>query len=169
MLLLALAGTAAAQPAAAQPAFRRAQTPAEQALDALLRRVSDDDAGITRLMRGDGRAQQAYAALMTPALMRELALAERQAVQRNCGGRYRRDDICGLDYVVPLCAQDIAEHYLLRTLRETADSAEIAFRFADARGTEVAGQYRLRRQADGSWRADGIRCTAGNARFNWTH
>ena len=125
---------------------------------AILRRVDADPEPLVNLLNGRGergfRRTVDYTALLTPSLIAAIAHAERAPLRRNCEGRYRPGEICGLDFVPITCAQDSAEAHLYRIG---------ATRPGEARSTVVT--YRPVQGAD-KWRMDGIRCGEGAPSFN---
>ncbi len=169
ILVVVIALAASLSPAHAEPApLHPAMTGAERALDRLLHRVDADPRALSNLVGRRGRATVDYRPWLTPALRTALAQAERAAVQRNCGGRYRSGEICGLDFVPVGCAQDNPPAYVFRTVEETAGSARIDSAWIDSAwntgpGDPVAAYTMVRRQ--GGWQLDGVAC-AGGSRFN---
>ncbi|WP_338664374.1 hypothetical protein VQH23_04240 [Pararoseomonas sp. SCSIO 73927] len=148
--------------------FHPPASEAEQALDAIIRRADADPDPLSNLLEGRGRRgfrpSVDYAAALTPALLASIRSTERALLRRNCGGRYRPGEICGLDFVPLTCAQDSAETYLYRTQVARPGEAIIAYRPPGESRTPVA-TYRLLRRG-GAWRIDGIRCGEGMPAFN---
>ncbi|MCR0985080.1 hypothetical protein [Roseomonas populi] len=107
-----------------------------------------------------------YTTLLTPALIAAIARTERTLLRRNCGGRYRPDEVCGLDFVPVTCAQESNGTYLYRTQVTRPGEAIIAYRWP-GEGRSAAATYRLLHRG-GSWRIDGIRCGEGLPSFNLT-
>ncbi|MGI4811194.1 MAG: hypothetical protein ACRYF2_24200, partial [Janthinobacterium lividum] len=102
-----------------------------------------------------------YRTMLTTALLEAITLAERQAVRRTCGGRYRAGEVCGLDFMPITCAQDSGSTYLYRTDKATPVTVLTARRWpGTANPTAADGFYRLVRQR-GNWLLDGIRCASG--------
>ncbi|MDU7519929.1 MAG: hypothetical protein E7K72_00815 [Roseomonas mucosa] len=148
--------------------FQPPATEAERALDAALRAADADPDLLSNLIEGRGgpghRRTVDHSASLTPALVAAIARVERALVRRNCGGRYRADEICGLNASPLTCAQDSAEGYLYRTGAGGRDRAYVAYRWPGPEGRAVA-TYRLLRRG-GAWRIDGVRCAEGGPSFN---
>ena len=90
--------------------------------------------------------------------------AEREMVQKTCGGHYVDGDICGLDYSPLSCAQDFSEiGYRYRTLRSDSTTAIIGMRWAEH--DDVVATYRMIR-AKNRWVMDGVSCATGQ-KFHW--
>jgi hypothetical protein len=144
--------------------FHPPQSEAERALDAILRRVDADPDPMASILAHRGRPTVDYTAMLTPPLIAAIGRAERELVRRNCGGRYREGEICGLDFVAVTCAQDSNESYLYHTGLARPDEAVIAYRWP-GQGHGTAATYRLLRR-DGAWRIDAIRCGGDLPSFN---
>jgi hypothetical protein len=173
-LFLALVSAAslpsAGKAAAAPPAPEGWHAPAsatERALDAILKRVDSDDNALENLLGGRDKAKfhrtVDYAPMLTQPLLTAIARTEAALVKKDCGGRYRRGEICGLDYVPVTCAQDSNDSYLYRIEQEGPLAARIAYAWPGDQHTPVA-TYQLLRRGD-RWMIDGIACRDGD-RFN---
>lgn len=163
--LAALVVLVSGGPTAAELIFHPPATRAEQALDAVLHRTDADPDPLDNLLAGRDRAafrpKIDYRTMLTAALLEAITAAERQAVRRTCGGRYRSGEVCGLDFVPITCAQDSGSSYLYRTDQATPAMVVNARRWS---GTENPANeddfYRLVRY-HGSWLLDGICCASG--------
>jgi len=171
LLAVLLALPLVASPARAvrpELSFHPPATEAERALDAALRRADADPDFLSNLVEGRGgpsyRRTADYSALLTPTLVSAITRAERALVRRNCGGRYRTGEICGLDASPLTCARDSAEGYLYRTRVSRRDEVFVAYRWPGP-GRQAVATHRLLRR-DGVWRIDGVRCAEGGASFN---
>lgn len=143
------------------------QTPAEQALDNVLR----TDVSATSLFEilnanrpgysADTAAQ--YAGLFTPQLVTAVTNADLQRAQSNCGGDYTRG-ICGLNYDPLLCALNHPDALQYRTISADAQQALIAYSWdQDTADTAI---YRVV-NSNGVWQIDGIDCSSkGLDKFN---
>ena len=164
--LLVAAGLAFAWPAAAEN-IPPPKTLAERTLDGILKHADQDPDQLDNLF--DGRGQKPFRPaedygkdLMAP-LMAAMSAKEKALVQANCGGHYRKGDVCGLDYSPITCAQDLSDSYLYRTEAGGEDRMEISYYWPGMK--RPVATYRLVRQAE-SWKIDGISCTDGDA-FNY--
>lgn len=149
----------------AAEAFHEPTSEPERALDAILKRVDHDPDVMENLVGGRGpgfRRTVDYRTMLTAPVLAAIAAREREAVKRDCGGRYKEGELCGLDYVPVTCAQDSTPLYYYRTDSESADKAQIAYHAPYAHSPQAT--YRLVKQ-DGTWKIDGIRCAEGDA-FN---
>ncbi len=151
----------------AQPArFHRPVTSVERALDATLRAAESDNAVLDNLLEGRGergyRPTVNYGSRLTASLLAAIRNAERDMVRRECGGRYKSGEICGLDYNPITCAQDRIGRRLLSTVSGSAGRARIAL--ASAPGGPLHATYAMVDDG-GVWRLDGVSCSVG-ARFN---
>ncbi|MBI5427493.1 MAG: sel1 repeat family protein [Nitrospinae bacterium] len=171
MLITALGvGSASAEakskPSAPEP-FHVARTPAEKALDDILRRA-DQDKNIFHYVLGtpfyDAEKDSGYARLFTKNFLRAAAKKESDAVKRSCDGKYT-GEICGLDSSPINCAQDISESgYLHRTMEDDGRRAIISSMGVDFAPEEVKTSYRLIKDGN-RWRLDGVAC-GGGGEFN---
>jgi hypothetical protein len=151
----------------AQPArFHPPVTPAERALDATLRAAEADDGVLDNLLEGRGergyRPTVNYGSRLTGSLLAAIRRAERDMVRRECGGRYKSGEICGLDYNPITCAQDRVGRRLVATLSDSAGRTRIAL--ASAPGGPVHATYTAVEEG-GAWKVDGVSCAAG-VKFN---
>lgn len=93
ILLLPIAACAAAP----STAFHPPQTEAEKALDHILMLHTQD---------------KEYRNFFTSALEKSIDDVEARLVKENCGGQYLEGELCGLDYTVLTCAQDVDDSYI---------------------------------------------------------
>ena len=164
--LIFAAGAALAWPAAAEPLHPPA-TSAERALDGILKHADSDGQQLDNLFGGRGQhnfhASADYSKVLTAPLLAAITARQKAVVQADCGGQYKKGELCGLDYSPITCAQDFSDTYLYRTQSSGEDRAEITYYWP---GTDKpVATYRLIRQAE-TWKIDGIRCTGGDA-FNF--
>lgn len=160
--LILAAGAAVALPATAGT-MHPPESTAERTLDGILKHADYDDKQLDNLFGGRGqknyRPTADYTKVLTPPLLAAITAKQKAMVQKDCGGQYRKGDICGMDSSPITCAQDTSDSYLYRTESSSDDRAEIAYYWP---GTDKpVATYRLVRQAD-SWKLDGIRCTDGD-------
>lgn len=149
----------------AAPGFHEAQSEAERALDSILKRVDHDNQALDNLVGGRGpgfRRTVEYRTMLTAPVLAAIAAREKDAVKRSCGGRYREDEVCGLDYMPVTCAQDSSPLYYYRTDSESTDAAQVAYHAPFGQAAQAT--YRLVKEA-GTWKIDAIRCRDGDA-FN---
>jgi hypothetical protein len=139
----------------------------ELALDAIIKRVDKDDDQMYKIRRARDKVKTRggvdYATLLTQPLLAAIAQAEAAEVKKNCGGKYIRGELCGLDYDPVTCAQDYNDTYLYRTEQEGPLEARIAYTWPNDTANPAA-IYHLIRQGD-RWMIDGIACY-GSASFN---
>jgi hypothetical protein len=173
-LVAALAAALAAGSASAAPAYHPAQTPAEQALGKILKADADHpDAVDPAVELGSGRpptkppAGAPYLKYLTTPLATSILVDEANQVKKNCGGRYRRGEECGMGADPIICAQDFPDSYLFRTTDVRPDSIliEAAWPPDPGKAPEVSGSYRLK-QVGGVWKLDAISCSGGD-RYHW--
>ncbi len=113
----------------------------------------------------DRSLERRYAPYFSKKLQAAWALAEKEAVEKECGGQYIKGDICGLDFSPLSCAQDHSTiGYTYRTLRAGATSAEIEMSWAE-RSDELTATYWMIRR-NGRWIMDGVLCRWGE-KFHW--
>ena len=154
---------AAQNPNAAGPAqpgpFHPPQTAAEKALDNILRlSISSDgnlDSFVLKEPYYDRRKDTGYAKLFTPALLTTMSKLQADMVQKDCGGKYQKGDVCGFDMSPTLCGQDYPDRYIYRTEGQTDTEAVVTS--AWPKSTDNSATYRLISQ-DGHWKLDGIHC-----------
>ena len=161
-LCLALPAPATADTAG----FHHAGSPAEKALDAVIA-LAERDGDLTQYALGflsAGKpADKGYSKLVSQALFKAIGEAEKRAVASTCGGVYRSDEVCGLEFVPFTCAQDgPGKPYLYKTVTAAPDRAVIDQRWPEGK-TETT-RYRLVLQG-GRWLVDGIDCGDGT-KFN---
>ena len=151
----------------AQPArFHPPVTPAERALDATLKAADADDSVLDNLLQGRGerdyRPTVDYRSSLTAALLAAIRKAERDMVRRDCGGRYKSGEVCGLDYNPITCAQDRIGQRFVATMSDAAGHSRIVL--ASAPHGPGHATYVMVEEA-GAWKLDGVSCSAGS-RFN---
>ena len=151
---------------AASAGFHAPETASERVLDRMLKRAGADEEQLDNLFHRFGPVAAAkrvdYRALLSDGLLDAMRGEERREVQRECGGHYQPNVICGMVSSPITCAQDFPSAYLYRTLAEGADRAIIAFKSPDG---GLVATYRLKRFS-GNWKIDGVECHGG-ARFNF--
>ena len=164
--LILAAGAAFAWPAAADT-IHPPTSYAERALDGILKHADYDANQLDNLFGGRGQknfhASVDYGKVLTAPLLAAITAKQKAMVQADCGGAYRKGDICGMDTSPITCAQDISDNYLYRTESSADDRAEIAYFWPGTRNPVAT--YRLVRQAE-TWKLDGISCADGD-RFNF--
>lgn len=161
--LLCLVGAAVlASPAAwgaATPAgLHPPKSPAETALDKILKIADRDDELLDNLLHRYpvAKAKQIdYRPMLTAQLIAAMQAEERRLVKQDCGGKYLEGELCGMDYSPVTCAQDTVTPYTYRTVAQHDRDAIIA---------GPAATYRMV-QAGRGWQLDGVKCETGTA-FN---
>lgn len=146
--------------------FREAVTPSEKALDAIIHlQESEDDAVFYarqtpwRNVKKDERFKPFFSIELVAAWSK----AERQAVRRNCQGKYIEGEDCGIEVHPILCAQDFSkEGYAYRTESSMKNAAVISYRWPQF--PEVIATYRMILENE-RWVLDGVSCRQGPA-FN---
>jgi hypothetical protein len=160
--LILATGLVLARPAPAENIHPPA-TAAEQALDGILKYADSDDAQLDNLLGGRGQpnfhSTVDYTKVLTAPLLASITVKQKAAVQADCGGQYRKDELCGLDFLPIECAQDVSASYLYRTVSSGEDRAVITSYWPGVK--KSVATYRLIRQAE-TWKIDGIRCTDGD-------
>ncbi|MDE2630625.1 MAG: hypothetical protein KGM97_06505, partial [Alphaproteobacteria bacterium] len=138
ILSLATMTWGATLPAFAVGAFHPAKTPAEIALDGILHRADADPRQLANLLHrpgADGRVD--YARMLTPALVAAMSKAEKTLVRKDCGGKYLKDEICGLDYSPLTCAQDSSPSYIYHTILELPGRTVIEYAWPGGKVAEA--------------------------------
>ena len=165
-LVLATGAAIAAYPAAAEP-LHPPTTTAERALDGILKHADYDANQLDNLFGGRGQknfhATADYSKVLTAPLLAAITAEQKAMVKADCGGEYKKGELCGMDSSPITCAQDMSDSYLYRTESSADDRVEIAYYWPGTR--KPVATYRLVRQAE-TWKIDGIRCTDGDA-FNY--
>ena len=168
LALVACLGLCSGEAQAGPPGpFHIPTTPPERALDAALQqndRALDPVSDLSRFRRRALNRSSAtdLASRLSPGLLEAFDGAEKALVVRDCGGRYRDGELCGLDYDPLTCAQDYTPGYLYRTELTTAGQAVISYRWPEL--PKPVATYRMIRQAD-RWLVDGVQCDGQS--FNW--
>lgn len=158
--LLAGLLTAWAAPGASEPGgFHRAATPAETALDRVLR-LSEKDPNLVEFLLATpqykAKADKGYAQYFTARLRADLAAMERASVAENCQGKYIDGELCGLDYNPLTCAQDLSDKaYLYRTSSSDDVRAVIDYKWPGT--ADPLASFDMIREA-GAWKLDAVRC-----------
>ena len=160
---LLLAGGATAQPG---PTSDEAVS---RFMERLVARVEADHDILARLIPARARAITAltgrriagggYGRVMTPALLRAIRAHEAGLVRRSCGGRYARDEICGLNHSPITCAGDTIESFRF-IVRRTVRGWDVEMVVEDG----VHARHRVVRNG-GDLRLDAVACRDGPA-FN---
>ncbi len=147
--------------------FHAPQTPTENVLDQMLKQADKDGSQLDNLFHRFGPIPAGerfdYSAIISNELLTAMRNEERREVQKECGGHYQTDSICGLDFSPITCSQDTGSAYLYRTVLTTADKATVEFSWPEE--NFVVATYRLKRFA-GVWKIDGVACYRG-LRFNF--
>ncbi len=172
----AAAITLTAGAAAAAPAFHRAQSAEEQALNQILKadespagHVDPTGGAVGRRPRTTPPPGAAYLKYLTTPLATAILVAEAKQVKANCGGVYKSGEECGMDSDPVVCAQDFPDYYLFRTTQSEPSGVVIEAAWPpDPAGAapSVSGDYRLT-LSGGVWKIDGISC-AGSDSYNWS-
>jgi hypothetical protein len=126
---------------------------AEQTLDHVLR------------LEASGNKIQT-AGFFTPQLIDAINGTHERRARENCGADHDREDhkqgVCGINYEVLLCAQNIPDTFLYRTISITDKKAIVAYAWP---GTNTdTGVYKLI-NVSGGWKIDGIDCSGADS-FN---
>jgi hypothetical protein len=135
------------------------RTPAETALDKVLKTADRDEEVLDNLLHRYPVAAAKridYGKWLTPTLIASLQAEEKKLVAQDCGGKYREGDICGMDYNPLTCAQDTVRPLSYKTVQQNADTAVIAV---------TGATYRMAHTSAG-WQLDGVKC-AGEVKFNF--
>lgn len=144
------------------PHFHPAQTEPEKALDMMLHFADRDKDQLGHLFHRPGtKGRVDYARILTPKLIAAMAKAERAALGE-CGGRYGKGELCGLDFSPITCAQDDAPDYFYHTILDLG--SKVVIEYAWPNGTGRTAVYTLTDHGKG-WRIDGISCANGT-KFN---
>lgn len=149
--------------ASAESHFVPPGTVPETALDRVLHRADSDGEQLANLLHRPGADVRIdYTQMLTPALIAAITNAEKQLVQKDCGGKYLKGEVCGLDYSPITCAQDTAPSYIYHTVLELGDRAVIEYAWPN--GRIPIATYTIVKDKDG-WKIDGVTCAHG-AKFN---
>jgi len=150
-------------PAVSAGSFHAPATGPEMALDKILHLADADDNQLGNLIpaRGGG-GHVDYTKSLTPALIAAIAKAEKDLVREDCGGKYRKGELCGLDYSPITCAQDSLPAYTYHTILDLGD--KVVIEYAWPPNNETTATYTVIKGANG-WRIDGVSC-AGGAKFH---
>jgi hypothetical protein len=147
----------AGPPALAAP--RLPTSPAERALDQVLRTADKDDNLLDNLFHGRAGAKSRqtvdYTKFLTPKLIDTIYAEQQRTIRADCGAKPDPGDQCGLDYSPITCGQDTPKHYLYETARIDASTAIISSFWPKPQGRDAV--YRLVKTGAG-WRIDGLRC-----------
>jgi hypothetical protein len=161
LAIILAAALAAVTPALAEPVhFHPPQTEQEQALDKMLHATETDGDALAQLLgRPGAKGHLDYARILTPKVIASIRKAERALVRQDCGGKYRKDEVCGIDFDPITCAQDSSPAYLYHTILDLGPKVVIEYKSPDQ--TASAAVYTLVKAPDG-WRIDGITCATGD-------
>jgi hypothetical protein len=139
--------------------FHPPQTAAEKALDNILRlSIASDgnlDAFVLKEPSYNPKKDTGYAKLFTPALLATMAKLQADMVKKDCGGKYKKGELCGFDMSPTLCGQDYPNHYIYRTENQT--DSDVAITSVWPESTDDKATYHLISQ-NGRWVVDGIHC-----------
>ena len=158
--LLASLPAAWAAPRASEPGgYHRAATPAETALDRVLR-LSEKDSNLVEFLLATpqykAKNDKGYGRYFTARLRADLAAMERASVAENCQGKYIDGELCGLDYNPLTCAQDLSDKaYLYRT--SSSDDARAVIDYKWPGTADPLASFDMIREA-GAWKLDAVRC-----------
>jgi hypothetical protein len=150
----------ALSPGFAQDAsFHKATGPGELALQAIFSLHEKDDDVVFFAIQAqwrDKKKDAIYRGYFSPKLVSAWKRAEREAVEKNCQGKYIDGDICGISVNPIICAQDVSkEGYLFRTEHVTSTAALISYQWPQY--PKVIATYRMILR-DGRWILDGVSC-----------
>jgi hypothetical protein len=132
VLLMLAASTFAMPSAGANAADHLASTAAEVALDKVLKIADADGRILDNLFHRypDWPVPPAkrveYKRLLTGRFLGALNKTQRALVQSDCGGVYRKGDVCGFDWNPITCAQDVFTSFTYHSLRDDGNRAVIA-------------------------------------------
>lgn len=146
--IVALAGPASA---GARAGFHPPKSPAEVALDKVVKLADRDDDLLDNLLHRYpvAKAKQVdYRPMLTAQLIAAMQAEERRLVKQDCGGKYLEGELCGMDYSPITCAQDTVAPYTYKTLAQTDRAATIAGPGATYRMVQIGG----------GWQLDGVKC-----------
>ena len=155
-VLIALAVPAAA---AAPAGFHPPKSPAEVALDKVLKAADADEFQLDNLLHRYPvvpKKRVDYRTMLSAPLIAAMQAEEKKLVAHDCGGKYLEGEVCGMDSSPITCAQDVVAPYRYKTVTQHAKDATIAGPNATYRMTQIHG----------GWQVDGIKCNEGSA-FNF--
>lgn len=154
--------TGCAFAAPAKKEFHRPQTEAEEALDAILSREMDDKRwdvyGFVFNYPGSREKQEKeLGQLFTKDFLDRSEKEEKALIKESCGGVYPENDlpcdmIRGVNPIV--CAQDIPEIYLYRTISADANTASVTYTWS---GQDDGPVYQMVRQGN-LWKLNATSC-----------
>ncbi len=168
VVLLASPIAGAAEKPASQSLFHPPQTEAEKALNALLERDRKGDGNMYEYILGrpwyDAEKDPGYNRWMTQAFVDSVRTEEKKIVQEDCNGRYHEGEICGIDFHLPVCGQDMTDiGFFFQTTREMATEAYISYVWAEHLNQAVLQEepdFKMVKQ-NGVWKLDGLNCSRG--------
>jgi hypothetical protein len=157
----AVAFIAVATPASAagRAGVHPPKSPAELALDKVLKTADRDDLQLDNLLHRYpvAKAKQIdYRPALTAQLIAAMQAEEKRLVAKDCGGKYLEGELCGMDYSPITCAQDTVAPYTYKTVAQHDRDAIIA---------GPGATYRMI-QAGSGWQLDGVKCETGTG-FNF--
>jgi hypothetical protein len=140
-----------------QTKFIEASTEAEKALDKVLHAASKSGYSLFELdlSKEDSNKETEFTKLFTKEVSKAAFEAEKKSVEEVCGGEYRNDLVCGLNFNPALCSQESNDKYLYRTLKKEENLAIIEYTWPGEENPR--GTYKLVKNND-SWLIDGIKC-----------
>jgi len=155
-VLIALAVPAAA---AAPAGFHPPKSPAEVALDKVLKAADADEFQLDNLLHRYPvvpKKRVDYRTMLSAALIAAMQAEEKKLVAHDCGGKYLEGEVCGMDSSPITCAQDVVTPYMYKTIDQKGAAATIA---------GPSATYHMMQTHTG-WQIDGIKCNEGSA-FNF--
>lgn len=151
-----------------QESFHAAQSAPEKALDNIIRNSDADSNMFDYVLKRpwyNEKKDTGYSQLFTKNLLTAWARAEATLVQKNCGGKYSKGEVCGIDYNPITCAQDISEDgYFYKTEKADGRQAVVSYEWSQKDSPTEIATYRLVKD-DIGWKLDGVNCKSG-ASFN---
>ncbi|MDE2182424.1 MAG: hypothetical protein KGJ78_05330 [Alphaproteobacteria bacterium] len=153
------ASYAIAVPASAAGSFHPPASQTEKELDRMLHAADADDNELNNIVHRPGSRQtRDYGTMLTPALIAAIRKTEMEWVRRDCGGKYRKGEECGLDFLPLTCSQDVSQTYLYHTVLDLG--SRVVIEYAWPQDGKRAATYTLLQTPRG-WRIDGISCADG--------
>ncbi len=142
--------------------FHEPTTPAEKALDTMLRKIGNDDYLFENAHISAGtvpaKHRVDYSKILSQRLVQSLAQQEKMLMERDCGDLYLHGVVCGFDQNPILCAPDSSDLYYYRTMQEDATNATVDYSWPYKRNVASA-HYDLIKDKDG-WKIDAVTCAA---------
>jgi hypothetical protein len=140
-----------------QSKFHEASTEAEKKLDEVLRVSNKGElpSYVLKFPNRDVSNDAEYSILFTQEFLNAAAEAEKKAVESDCGGEYKKDLVCGLNFNPILCSQESSDKYSYRSLSSEANVAIIEYNWPEEDTPRAA--YKLIKSND-KWLIDGVKC-----------